>query len=88
MVQWRWMSCESFMYFLEDGVLEELDPRTGNMGYNENRIEIYVVGETVTVYIRGEERGRFYNPIFTNGGVIIRLDKQTMMDNFKVERVP
>lgn len=85
---WRWRRCSSHMNIFRNGNRVGLEPETGGMSNKGVIIKVVVNGEFVTVYIDDERRGEFYNSTFPNGGVILRIEGDTFIDDFKIERIP
>jgi hypothetical protein len=91
MIAFRWASCESAWYIVEKGVWKEIPNSSKSMtfftDYSWFKLRVTAQGDLFSAYAGSEKVSSFNNSQYQNGGVGLRLDPDTMINNFVVKQI-
>jgi DNA-binding CsgD family transcriptional regulator len=88
MVAYVWADCESEWDMVQDGAWNMV-PNTYLEHGNDGTVvvTITVQGDQFTVDVNGERRGSFFNSDFRQGGIALKVGKDTLIDDLKITAI-
>jgi hypothetical protein len=87
MIAFKWVDCESAWYIVENGIWNEVPNSRFGPGYGLLRITINVEGDQFIIYVGDQKQTSFISGKFPNGRVGLRLDPNTLIDNFNITAI-
>jgi len=87
MAAFGWAGCESYWYVVENGDWKEVPNTEAKPGGEFPTMKFIVENNQYAAYVNDQKLSSFFNEKFKSGKVALRIDPETLIDNFIIKQV-
>ncbi len=87
MIAWRWEDCESYWYIVDSGKDNQVPKSGSGTGYGMIGLRIIVDGDKFSAFQGDKLLSSFFDRRFPKGRVALKVNKNTLIDNFIIKLI-